>query len=47
MGLSICISIVALPGRRLSVEDTPGGGATFVFTVPTAPEATTSSEADL
>ena len=34
LGLSIARRIVALHGGRLTVESTPGAGATFTFTVP-------------
>ncbi len=34
MGLNICRSIVELHQGRILVTDTPGGGATFTFTVP-------------
>ncbi len=37
MGLNICRSIVEVHHGRILVTDTPGGGATFTFTVPIAP----------
>lgn len=36
MGLNICRSIVEIHKGRIVVTDTPGGGATFTFTVPLA-----------
>jgi two-component system sensor histidine kinase KdpD len=36
MGLSICRGIVAALHGRLRVETTPGGGATFILTLPVA-----------
>jgi two-component system sensor histidine kinase KdpD len=36
MGLSICRGIVAALQGRLRVETTPGGGATFILTLPVA-----------
>ena len=36
MGLNICRSIVEMHQGRITITDTPGGGATFSFTVPLA-----------
>ena len=35
VGLSICRTIIDAHGGKIWIEDTPGGGATFVFTIPT------------
>ena len=41
LGLTICREIVTAHGGRIGVEDNPGGGSTFVFTLPVEhPEAT-------
>jgi signal transduction histidine kinase len=37
MGLAICRGIVQAHGGDLRVETTPGGGASFVLTLPVAP----------
>ena len=37
MGLSICQAIVDSHGGRLWVEDNPGGGTIFRFTLPALP----------
>lgn len=34
IGLAICKAIVDAHGGRMSVDRTPGGGATFAFTLP-------------
>jgi two-component system sensor histidine kinase KdpD len=39
MGLAICRGIVHAHGGSLRVETTPGGGATFVLTLPLSPRA--------
>jgi two-component system NtrC family sensor kinase len=38
VGLSICLGIVQAHGGSMSIEDTPGGGATFMVRLPTAAE---------
>ena len=45
IGLAICAGVVAAHGEHLWVEQTPGGGSTFVFRLPTAPAATDETEA--
>ena len=36
VGLSLCLNIIEAHGGRLEHEETPGGGATFLVTLPTA-----------
>ena len=38
LGLAICGGIIQAHGGRLVLRDTPGGGATFAFTLPVRPE---------
>ncbi len=38
LGLAICSQIVRAHGGRIWVEDNPGGGSVFTFTLPTAKE---------
>lgn len=40
IGLSICRRIADRHGGRIEVEDTPGGGATFVVVLPASPRST-------
>lgn len=42
LGLAICKGFVALQGGEIWIEDTPGGGATLSFTLPTATAAVAS-----
>ncbi|MCK4176721.1 ATP-binding protein [Aciditerrimonas ferrireducens] len=44
LGLAIASAFVAAHGRRLHVDDNPGGGARFWFTVPTAPVEDVAAE---
>jgi signal transduction histidine kinase len=40
LGLTICRGIVGAHGGRVWVEDRPGGGAAFRFTLPLTDDAT-------
>src|SRR5207248_1298906 len=40
VGLALCRAIVEAHGGTLAVEETEGGGATFVFTLPARADAT-------
>lgn len=42
LGLSIATAVVAAHGGRISVTDTPGGGATFRIALPTPPSVVAS-----
>jgi signal transduction histidine kinase len=47
LGLAISQGIVAAHQGRIRVEDTPGGGATFVITLPRSPmEGQTDADID-
>jgi two-component system OmpR family sensor kinase len=39
LGLSIVAAVVAAHGGRVTIRQTPGGGATFVVELPAAPAA--------
>lgn len=45
VGLALCVGIIENHDGKIKVEDTTGGGATFVVTLPIATAATTSSVA--
>ncbi len=44
VGLSLCLNIVESHGGRMTLEETPGGGATFVVELPMAQEAGQSGQ---
>jgi PAS domain S-box-containing protein len=45
VGLSVCMGIVTAHGGTIALEETPGGGATFVVTLPTTAKAQAGGEA--
>jgi len=45
IGLSMCLSIVTTHGGSVSVEETPGGGATFIVALPVRTAPATPAEA--
>src|SRR5262245_22928399 len=45
IGLSMCLSIVTTHGGSVSVEETPGGGATFIVALPVRTVPATLAEA--
>ena len=47
LGLTISDGIIRAHGGQIWVEDTPGGGATFVFTLPTTPALSAQSEGEV
>jgi len=46
VGLSLCLNIIESHGGRISLEETKGGGATFIVTLPTAESISEHCETD-
>jgi PAS domain S-box-containing protein len=44
VGLSLCLNIIASHGGQLLLEDTPGGGATFIVLLPMAESSSETSQ---
>ncbi|HEU0117345.1 MAG TPA: ATP-binding protein [Alphaproteobacteria bacterium] len=44
VGLSLCLNIIASHGGQMMLEDTPGGGATFIISLPMSEAAAQGKE---
>lgn len=47
VGLSLCLNIIETHGGQLLLEDTPGGGATFIVTLPSTAQEEKGAEPSL
>lgn len=46
VGLSLCLNIIASHGGQIQIQDTPGGGATFLVRLPVAQMAAQNGETE-